>query len=151
MKVIIILFFSFLFFTSLTHAQQRTAPEDLAGEEGERQIKEMEKQALEILERTDPQAYQRRLKLIERQGKISEIINSYNKEEISESSARSRLLPLVNEAVEEKIESIADRIERHEKQIEYLRNIQSNPLEYANKIIDRYLGKAPHEPEEDFF
>lgn len=151
MKIINIIISLFFISTNLIYAQEIPSPEELAREDERirKEMEDMQKQELETLKEIDPQAYERRLKGIERGKKINEIVSLYNHKEITESAARSKLQPLVEEEVSEYLESFDSQIERLEKRLDYLKRIKNNPSELIEKKMDRYLGKTGPEFEEE--
>lgn len=154
MKVLNLILSFFFMFSCLVYAQEPPSPEELKEEEERmrQEREEMERQDLEMLKEIDPEAYKKRLHSIDRSEKINEVVSLYNTKEISESSARSQLLPLVKEEVQEQLEFNDAQIERLEKQINYLRDMRDNPDKLIEKKINRYLGKVSPEPgEEEFF
>lgn len=111
-------------------------------------MEKRQQQELERLKETDPQAYQERRASLDRQAQIQALIASFQAGKISLSQAESQLYPLVEEDMQVYINNLGVMIQRQEKQLEFLKEVRSDPQQLIKKRIDELLGKSRPNPED---
>ena len=133
------IFFFLVFFLSMNHL--------LVADDSQKAAQEMakfEKQRLQILQQTDPQAYREALRANALAEEIAEIVSRFKRGEISEPDARKRLTPLVKGDLKPRLQYLDEEITDTEKRLEYLKQIKRNPNFLVEETINAYL--APPKP-----
>jgi len=148
---VLVLFFIFALFSSVTMSQPVAAEAQKMKAEAEKMQQQMEKmrqeaeqrqeEMLERLKTTDPEAYKQQKTRLEQQKKISEILEAFYEKKLDAASAESRLYPLIKAQTEEELAGIDSRIDRARKQLEELENIKANPETLVKKRLDQLLGR----------
>ena len=108
-------------------------------------MEQLEARRLEELKTQNPAAYQQAIQAKETQKKISEIISSYQREQLNEGAAKSQLAPLVRKSLESRIKTLDREIQEATKRLEYLRKVKANPDLMVTDQINIYLGKNASE------
>ncbi len=142
MKQKIIFIWLTLFFIFLIPSFSQSAPDyEKKRTEVQQQIREMQKRALERIQKTDPKTYREVVKRNELSQKIDGIVASFRRGSVTEGDARKKLLPLVRESLGNRIENLDKEIERLTKQLDSLKKAKANPDFLVNQQVNRYLGK----------
>ena len=108
-------------------------------------MEQLEARRLEELKTQNPAAYQQAIQAKETQKKITGIISSYQREQLSEEAAKSQLAPLVRKSLESRLKTLDREIQEATKRLEYLRKVKANPDLMVTDQINIYLGKNASE------
>jgi hypothetical protein len=102
-----------------------------------------QQQALELLQEKDPQAYQQQKAAMDRQSKIQEITGLYFEGKFPLTEAKSALLPLVKEQMQEDgvFGNLEARIKRLEEQLSLLKKSKEQPELLAEERVNQLLGR----------
>lgn len=147
MHRILVICLMLLFSSGSIFAQQPPTPEkmqkDMEKMSQERQKRQQEE--LERLKKENPQLYQQRKEALEKQEKINSILSYFREGRISASQAESQLYPLIREEIKAEMSGLESRIERLEKELEFLKKAKNNPDLLIKRRIDLMLGRIAPE------
>jgi hypothetical protein len=148
----LILSLSFIFATCAFAQQKVASPEEVIKEEQKKMMQEMQVQQerdLEMLKKSSPAVYQEIISRKQKQEEISKIVSAYQKNQITEASARIKLESLIKEEVNEELKIIDARIGELERQLNSLKEKRRVPSKIIQERIDLYLGKSSPRPGEE--